>query len=78
LVIARSEVTKQSHFREIAADFVLATFGIAAPREARLAMTLFLFSDPDARSRNPEALFFFTQTPRHFFSLRHFFLVPTP
>jgi hypothetical protein len=25
-------------------------------------MTLFLFSDPDARSRNPESLFFFTQT----------------
>jgi hypothetical protein len=24
-------VTKQSHFREIAADFVLATFGIATP-----------------------------------------------
>ena len=30
LVIARSEATKQSRFREIAADFVLATFGIAA------------------------------------------------
>jgi len=29
-------------------------------------MTLFLFSDPDARSRNPESLFFFTQTLHHF------------
>jgi len=40
-VIARNEVTKQSRFREIAADCVLANFGIAAPRKARLAMTVF-------------------------------------
>jgi hypothetical protein len=42
LVIARNVVTKQSRFREIATDFVLATFGIATPRAARLAMTTFV------------------------------------
>jgi len=52
MVIARSEAAQQSEKSQSK---------IATPREARLAMTLFLFSDPDARSRNPECLFFFTQ-----------------
>ena len=56
LVIARSEATKQSEISQTL---------IATPREARLAMTLFLFSDPDARSRNPESFFLFTNALPH-------------
>ena len=46
---------------------------IATPREARLAMTLFPFSDPDARSRNPESLFLHSDT-----IFRPYPLVPGP
>jgi len=36
-------------------------------------MTLFLFSDPDIRSRNPESLFF--SSLRHFFFTGHWPLI---
>jgi hypothetical protein len=41
---------------EIAADFVLTTFGIATPRRARLAMTTFLYLHSDTQA------LFLTQT----------------